>query len=140
MNNLLLLGRLSLFVIYFWFGILKVLGLSPAEPLVHNLFDQLLANWMEFETFNITFGAIECLIGITWLIPGWTKFALVILLSHLGATFLPVFFLPNDTWQNWFTPTLVGQYIIKNLALISLSLLIFRLDLEKVKRRKFEFF
>ncbi|WP_051287332.1 DUF417 family protein [Algoriphagus mannitolivorans] len=138
MNNLLLFGRISLFVIYFWFGILKVLGLSPAEPLVHNLFDQILGTWMDFETFNRAFGVIECLIGIAWLIPQWTKIALAVLLAHMGATFLPVFFLPNDTWQNWFTPTLVGQYIIKNLALISLGLLIFQLELEKIKSNKFD--
>lgn len=138
MNNLLRFGRISLFVIYFWFGILKVLGLSPAEPLVHNLFDQILGNWMNFETFNKAFGLAECLIGIIWLVPNWTKAALVVLLAHMVATFLPVFFLPNDTWQNWFTPTLVGQYIIKNLALISLGLLIFKLELEKVNLKKFD--
>jgi len=131
MNHLLRLGRISLFIIFFWFGILKVLGISPAEPLVHNLFNQLLSGWMEFDTFNRLFGLLECVIGIIWLIPQVTKIALYVLLAHMVATFLPVFYLPNDTWQDWFTPTLVGQYIIKNLALISLGLLIFKLKTDK---------
>ncbi|TDQ18844.1 hypothetical protein DFQ04_0654 [Algoriphagus boseongensis] len=131
MNNLLLLGRISLFVIFFWFGLLKVLGISPAEPLVHNLFDQLLSGWIPFSTFNKLFGLAECGIGIIWLIPNLTKMATIILLVHMTATFLPVFFLPNDTWQDWFTPTLVGQYIIKNLALISLGLFILKLNENK---------
>jgi uncharacterized membrane protein YkgB len=127
MNKLLLFGRISLFVIYFWFGILKVLGISPAEPLVHNLFDQLLADWMSFTVFNKAFGLVECAIGLIWLMPNLTKEATNILLFHMAATFLPIFFLPNEIWQDWFTPTLVGQYIIKNLALISLALFIQKL-------------
>ncbi|MCS5489282.1 hypothetical protein [Algoriphagus limi] len=126
MNHLASFGRVSLFIIYFWFGLLKVIGISPAEPLVHNLFDQLLAGFIPFDLFNQLFGLAECLIGISWLVPRFTKWALYILLAHMVLTFLPVFFLPNDTWQTWFTPTLVGQYIIKNFALISLGLLIFK--------------
>ncbi len=128
MNNLLRFGRVSLFVIYFWFGFLKVLGISPAEPLVHNLFDQLLVGFIPFEQFSSLFGLLECLIGIVWLFPKLTRIAIAALLAHMVATFLPVFFLPNDTWQTWFTPTLVGQYIIKNFALISLGLIIYKLD------------
>ncbi|NVJ85634.1 MAG: hypothetical protein HWE15_04970 [Algoriphagus sp.] len=126
MNHFTTLGRVSLFLIYFWFGFLKVIGISPAEPLVHNLFDQLFAGWIPFELFNPPFGLFECLIGVIWLIPRFTKWALYLLLAHMVMTFLPVFYLPNDTWQTWFTPTLVGQYIIKNFALISLGLLIFK--------------
>ncbi|SFO44123.1 hypothetical protein SAMN04488519_106329 [Algoriphagus ornithinivorans] len=124
MNHLASLGRVSLFIIYFWFGILKVIGISPAEPLVENLFNQLLGGIIPFEIFNQAFGLGECLIGICWLFPKISKVALLVLLGHMISTFLPVIFLPNETWQTWFTPTLVGQYIIKNLALISLALMI----------------
>ncbi|MDX5477397.1 MAG: hypothetical protein LPJ98_02985 [Cyclobacteriaceae bacterium] len=124
MNHLASLGRVSLFIIYFWFGILKVIGISPAEPLVENLFNQLFEEIIPFEIFNQAFGLGECLIGICWLFPKISKVALLVLLGHMISTFLPVIFLPNETWQTWFTPTLVGQYIIKNLALISLALMI----------------
>ncbi|MDF2157172.1 hypothetical protein [Algoriphagus sp. CAU 1675] len=126
MKKLVLLGRVSLFVIFFWFGILKVIGISPAEPLVHNLFDQLFPEIISFQIFNRLFGAFECFIGIIWLVPGLTRFSLYILLFHMVLTFLPELLLPEDTWQMWLTPTLIGQYIIKNLALISLGLLIYK--------------
>lgn len=131
MNKLILLGRISLFVIYFWFGILKVLGISPAEPLVNNLFDQILAGILPFDVFSRGFGLFECGIGIIWLFPKFTRISLYILLFHMVSTFLPVLLLPNDTWHSWFTPTLVGQYIIKNFALIALGLIIFKFENER---------
>ena len=137
MKKLILLGRISLFVIYFWFGILKVLGISPAEPLVNNLFDQTLAGLLPFEVFSRSFGLFECFIGIIWLIPSQTKNSLYILLFHMIATFLPVMLLPNDTWHSWFTPTLVGQYIIKNFALIALSMIIFQFEKDRSEENEF---
>lgn len=133
MNKLIRFGRISLFIIYFWFGILKVLGISPAEPLVNNLFDQILAGIIPFDTFSRLFGLFECIIGIIWLFPQITRMALYILLIHMVSTFLPVLLLPNDTWHSWFTPTLVGQYIIKNFALIALGMIIFQVDQPKIR-------
>ncbi|EAZ80948.1 hypothetical protein [Algoriphagus machipongonensis] len=118
------LGRLSLFTIYFWFGILKVLGYSPAEALVQNLFSQTIGTWLDFNLFCIGFGFFECALGILWLFPKLSKISLYILIAHMLTTFLPVLVLTEEIWQSWFTPTLVGQYIIKNLALISLALFI----------------
>lgn len=120
------IGRLSLFIIYFWFGILKVFGISPAEALVENLFDQTLGLWIDFSMFCAGFGAFECLLGILWLFPNLSKISLYLLFFHMVTTFLPVLVLTNEIWQTWFTPTLVGQYIIKNLALISLGMFIFK--------------
>lgn len=120
------IGRFSLFTIYFWFGILKVFGLSPAEALVENLFNQTLGIWLDFHLFCMGFGAFECLLGILWLFPKLSKISLYLLFFHMATTFLPVFVLTNEIWQTWFTPTLVGQYIIKNLALISLGMFIYK--------------
>ena len=126
MKSIIRFGRFSLFVIFFWFGILKVIGISPAEPLVNHLFDKILIDLMPFQVFNRLFGLAECAIGVIWLFPKFTKEALYVLLIHMVITFVPEVILPDDTWQMWFTPTLIGQYIIKNLALISLGLLIYK--------------
>ena len=119
-----LLGRFSLFIIYFWFGILKVLGFSPAEALVQNLFNETIGSWIDFNLFCRGFGLFECALGILWLFPKLSKISLYILIAHMVTTFLPVLVLTEEIWQSWFTPTLVGQYIIKNLALISLAMFI----------------
>lgn len=68
-SNLELFARLSLFIIYFWFGILKVLGFSPATQLVTDLFN--LTFWsalMPIDIFMILFGAFEMLIGVVFLV------------------------------------------------------------------------
>ena len=47
-----LMARLSLFVIYFWFGFLKVIGQSPASPMVQGLFAKTMAHMMPFMSFG----------------------------------------------------------------------------------------
>ena len=63
-------ARFGLFVIFFWFGILKVLGMSPASPLVAELFAKTIP-FMSFGTFIILFGLFECLIGVLFAIRGF---------------------------------------------------------------------
>jgi uncharacterized membrane protein YkgB len=115
-------ARISLFVVFFWFGLLKVLGLSPASDLVHGLFDSTLGGLMTFDTFYIAFALFECLIGILFLIKGAVRIVIPLLFIHMIMTFLPLIFLPTETWQTPFVPTLVGQYIIKNLVLIATAI------------------
>jgi len=118
-------GRLSLFLIFFWFGALKVFVVSPAEELVMLLYDKSFIELLAMPQFSILFGLFECALGILWLIPSATKIAFWVFLGHMMTTFLPLFFLPEDAWNDLFCPTLIGQYIIKNLALIGLALFVF---------------
>ncbi len=115
-------ARISLFVVFFWFGLLKALGLSPAGALVHGLFDSTLGGLMTFDTFYIGFALFECLIGILFLFKGAVRIVIPLLFIHMIMTFLPLVFLPGDSWQAPFVPTLVGQYIIKNLVLIAAAI------------------
>ena len=111
-------ARLGLFVIFFWFGLLKVVGLSPASGLVQSLFEQTIG-FMSFDTFLVLFGLFECLIGILFLIRGMERIVLPLLFLQMLATFLPLFTLPEQTWNGFLVPTLEGQYIIKNLVIIA---------------------
>jgi len=121
-----LFGRFSLLIIYFWFGILKVLGASPAEPLVHHLCEITIRSFISDDIFIPIFGALECSIGILFLFKKFTKIACYILWTHIFMTVAPLFILQNDTWHDLFTPTLIGQYIIKNLSLVAVSLFLFK--------------
>lgn len=114
-------ARLSLFIIYFWFGILKVLGESPAEELVHHLSQITTSYFIDDEIFIPAFGLFEVLLGISFLMKRWTTLSVVILWVHMTMTVMPLILLPEDSWQTLLTPTLTGQYIIKNLALLSVS-------------------
>jgi len=114
-------ARFGLFVIFFWFGLLKVLGESPASPLVQALFEKTI-NFMPFGMFLILFGLIEMVIGILFLMKGYERLVILLLFLHMITTFMPLIFVPGATWTGFLIPTLEGQYIIKNVALISAAI------------------
>ncbi len=111
-------ARFSLFVIFFYFGLLKVIGLSPASGLVQRLFENTIP-FMSFHTFFIGFGIFECIIGVLFLIRGLERVVIPLLFIHMVMTFGPLILLPQETWQRFLVPTLEGQYIIKNLVIIA---------------------
>ena len=111
--------RISFGVIFIWFGILKPLGLSAAEGLLKET-----VKWLSFcspEYWLLIIGWWEVLIGILFLFKRTTRMAIVLLFLQMTGTFMPLFLLPEVTFQSnsILLPTLEGQYIIKNLMIIS---------------------
>jgi uncharacterized membrane protein YkgB len=118
-------AHLTFFIIFVWFGALKILGLSPATHLVLELFNKTLAPYFSFPYFIMLFGCFEVLIGILFIIPRMEKLAFTLLLVHMITIVAPLFMLPEITWASFMVPTLEGQYIIKNLLIIALAASIF---------------
>lgn len=114
-------ARFGFFVVFFWFGLLKVIGLSPASGVVQRLFENTIP-FMEFSTFLILFGLFECLIGVLFLIKGAERVVMPLLLIHMITTFGPLIYLPTETWQKFLVPTLEGQYIIKNIVFVAAAM------------------
>ncbi len=116
-------GRISIFVIYFWFGVLKIFGtdLSPATPLIRNIFEHVVP-FIPFPTFLIFFGLFECLIAVLFIIPGCERIVIPLLILHMVMTFMPLFVIPAATWSGFLIPTVEGQYIIKNVLIIAASI------------------
>ncbi len=112
-------ARFALFVVYFWFGILKILDTSPANPLVMQLQEKTLP-FLTFHQFIIFFSLYEMLIGILFLFSKFDRLTILLFALHMVTTFMPLVFLPDVAWQGFLTPTLEGQYMIKNLVLIAL--------------------
>src|SRR3989338_3750010 len=106
------ISRLALCIIYVWFGVLKLAGLSPAGPLVEHLFNTTLALLMPFDWFYIAFSIFEIIIGIMFIVPRLERVAFVVFILHLVMTSMPLLLLPGGIWQYPFVPTLEGQYII----------------------------
>ena len=117
--------RVSLAIIFVWFGILKPMGLSPATALV-----EATVGWMPFFTpaqWVSVIGWWEVVIGVTFLFRRTLRFAIALLFLQMGGTFLPLVLLPSVTFQAGhypFVPTMEGQYIIKNLLIISAALVV----------------
>ena len=117
--------RVSLAIIFIWFGLLKPLGLSPATPLV-----KATVSWMPLLTASQWVGVIgwwEVVIGVTFLFRSTLRIAIALLALQMTGTFLPLVMLPGTTFQSgWYplVPTIEGQYIIKNLLIISAALVV----------------
>ena len=52
------LARFALFVVFFWFGLLKVIGQSPASEMVENLLSMTMP-FIPFTLFIVLFGLFE---------------------------------------------------------------------------------
>lgn len=115
------MARVGIFIIFFWFGFLKVLGLSPASPLVSALLHVTMP-FIPAPLFISAFGGLECIIGILFLIKGMERVAVGALFLHMITTVMPLFLLPHIAWTGILVPTLEGQYIIKNLAIIAAAI------------------
>jgi uncharacterized membrane protein YkgB len=118
------LARIGLFLVFFWFGALKVFALSPAAPLVESLFNRTMPIHIPFDVFMLLFGLFECLIGTLFLIRGAERIVIPLLFLHMVTTIMPLFFLTQVTWSGFLVPTLEGQYIIKNIVIIAAAIVI----------------
>ena len=121
-NAGLTLLRISIGIIYIWFGALKVAGISPAADLIA-------ASWsfvpIPIETFTRLIGALEVLIGLGF-ISGIAMRAVILamMLQMLGA-FSPIVLSPARLWTSFpFGLTLEGQYVIKDIVFVSAALVI----------------
>ncbi|MFD1733839.1 hypothetical protein ACFSC4_25675 [Deinococcus malanensis] len=67
----------------------------------------------------------ECAIGLGLLSGRFLRLTLVLLFAQMASTFLPLVFFPEETFTvlPW-VPNLEGQYIIKNLVLVSAGLVV----------------
>jgi uncharacterized membrane protein YkgB len=112
--------RISIGVVFIWFGALKFSpGMSPAEDLVQAT--------MPFlpPTLFLTFLALwEMAIGIGFVSGRFTRATIFLLIPQMIGTALPLITLPERVYHHFPGLTLEGQYIIKNLVLISAALVI----------------
>ncbi|MDQ3019134.1 MAG: hypothetical protein M3R36_00970 [Bacteroidota bacterium] len=117
--------QISLAVIFIWFGLLKILGISPAAGLV-----KATVNWMPFfdsDSWVKIIGCWEVVIGVCFIFKKTLRVAIALLAMQMVGTFLPLVILPDITFQRGmfpFAPTIEGQYIIKNLLIIAAALTI----------------
>ena len=112
--------RISLGVIFIWFGLLKVFGDSPANDLITKT-----VYWFNPDVFIPILGLWEAAIGICLLFPFFNRLGLFLLALQMPGTFLPLILLPEVCFISFpFNLTLEGQYIVKNLVLIGAAMVV----------------
>lgn len=120
------LTRLALGVVFLWFGVIKfVPQWSPAAELA--------SRTVERASFGLLPGALglpilavwESLIGIGLITGRALRFTLLLLFLQMPGTMLPLVLFPGETFIAFpHAPTLEGQYIIKNLVLVSAAIVV----------------
>lgn len=125
-NYGILLLRISLGIIFFWFGILKFFpGLSPADDLATRTISVLTFGLIPPRLSLVILALWECAIGLGLILGAFMRVTLFLLWLQMLGTITPVFFFPNEVFNHIpYAPTLEGQYIIKNMVLISAGLVI----------------
>lgn len=113
--------RVTLGVIFFWFGALKVIGVSPVAELVFTIYP------FFPPTVFITFlGIWEMVIGACFIGNIFLRGTLSLLWLQLAGTFFALLLAPGIffTDHNVFLLTFEGEFVIKNLVLMAAGLAI----------------
>ena len=112
--------RVSLGIIFIWFGTLKPFGDSPANEVITKTI-----YWFDPDIFIPILGVWEIAIGLCLLYAPFIRAGLFLLALQMPGTFLPLVLLPEVCFVNFpFDLTLEGQYIIKNLVLIGAAIVV----------------
>ena len=108
---------LSISTIYLWFGMLKFFpGVSPAETLAKETITILTFGLIPTSISIVLLAIWEVSVGILLIIFPRKKLGFHLAMVHLVFTFAPLIILPTASYQHYiFSPTLVGQYILKNI-------------------------
>ncbi len=118
--------RISLGIVFIWFGFLKFFpGLSPAADLAARTIGVLSFGLIPPATAVLILAVWESLIGMGLLTGRALRLTLALLWVQMLGTATPLVIFPAETWTVFpIAPTLEGQYIIKNLVLISAGLVL----------------
>lgn len=125
-GNGLVFLRVSIGIIFFWFGILKYFnGLSPAGDIAVRTIDVLTFNLLSDKLILYILATWEVLIGVGLLFNLFLREILLLLFLQMIGTFTPVFLFPSEVFNIFpYSLTLEGQYIIKNLIIVSAGIVL----------------
>lgn len=118
--------RVSIGIIFFWFGVLKFFdGLSPAQDLAIKTIDIVTFGLLTPSIIILGLAIWETAIGIGLIFSLFMRETLLLLYLQMIGTFLPVLFFPSEVFNIFpYSLTLEGQYIIKNLGLLSAGIVL----------------
>jgi uncharacterized membrane protein YphA (DoxX/SURF4 family) len=118
--------RISLGVVFAWFGALKFFpGLSPAQTLAGATISRLSLGLITPGIAVSILAVWECLIGIGLITGYFLRATLFLLWLQMLGTATPLFLFPGECFTIVpIAPTLEGQYIIKNMVLVAAGIAI----------------
>ena len=118
--------RLSIGIIFFWFGFLKYFeGLSPAEDIAVRTISTMTFGLIGDKVILYGLATWEVLIGVGLIFKIFLRETLLLLYVQMLGTFMPVFLFPGEVFHVFpISFTLEGQYIVKNIVLLSAGIVL----------------
>jgi len=118
--------RISVGIVFFWFGVLKFFpGLSPAQELATRTIELLTFGIIQPEVSLPVLATWETLIGLGLITGQFMRSTLALLFVQMMGTITPLFIFPDEAFTAFpYALTLEGQYIIKNLVIVSAGIVI----------------
>ena len=113
--------RVSLGIVFVWFGILKITGQTPVAQLVADT-----VFWIDPDWFVPLLGVFEALVGFGLLFGRGLRLVLALFILQMIGTFLVLVVQPDVAFQNGnpLILTTEGEFVVKNLVLLSAGLTI----------------
>jgi uncharacterized membrane protein YkgB len=113
--------RISIGLIYIWFGALKLIpGASPAEPLIRETL-----SFLPLDLFIPFLALWEIVIGLGFLSGRFMRLTILLMFLQIIGAVSPIILNPEAVFVSFpFVLTLEGQYIIKNLVLIAAAIVV----------------
>lgn len=113
--------RLTVGLVYIWFGLLKVIDKSPVEDFVRDV-----AFYLPDGVVVPAMGGWEIIIGLGLIFPVALRITLAMLWAQLVGTLSAFVVVPGQCFQDY-NPVLLtttGEFVLKNLVLIAAGVVI----------------
>lgn len=132
-HNIALL-RISMGAVIFGFGILKYFpGVSPAQALVLETTELLTFGLLPGGVAMVLFATAECAIGLSLILGRGLRVTRYLLVLWALGILSPLVLMTSELFMGpYHAPTLAGQYVLKDVILLTASLVIVTTTLSQV--------
>jgi len=116
--------RVALGAVFVAFGVIKLVpGMSPLESLVEATWGVLTFGLVGGQLALILTAVLETLAGLALISGVFARYGLVLLAVAFVGILSPLVFFPGELFVDG-GPTLLGQYVLKNVVLIAAALVV----------------
>lgn len=118
--------RVSVGLVFLWFGVLKLFpAVSPAEEVAVRASAKLTFGLLPLDAILPLLAVLETAIGIGLVTGFLLRLTLTVFFAHMVGVFSALFVLHEEMWKTGTPiPTMLGQYIIKNVVLVVACLVV----------------
>jgi putative oxidoreductase len=113
--------RVSVGLVFVWFGLLKIFDVSPVSDLVAQT-----VYWFDPDVVVPALGVLEVAVGTLLLLGKWLRTALALFAAQMLGTFLVFIVLPEVAFRdgNPLLLTVEGEFVVKNLVLLAAGMVV----------------